>query len=319
MKNKDNMKRENLVVTCSGGETSMVVTLYCLKYLRDKYNILVVFANTGVEDNKTLDFLKACQEHFSIPIKWIEARVYHGKRKSCGYYEVDYETATRNTDWKERNNTPFEEVIKKYGLPNHSRLHCTRELKMNPIKAYAKDVFKGEKYTLALGIRVDEIDRINPKRKELGIIYPLAQSEYKPMTKKQVNFFWEMQPFRLGLKGYEGNCITCYKKSNNKLYQIAQENPDAFEFFAKMEDKYGNVNGKVPQKIWHTILSDDGVTPYEYSTLEVLPKEEYKNTIFRNFKTARDIINESKNFDKNIVDDHVETESCEIFSNCGEQ
>jgi guanylate kinase len=189
---------------------------------------------------------------------------------------------------------------------------------MNPIKAFAKDYFKGEKYTLALGIRVDEIDRINPKRKELGIIYPLAQSEYKPMTKKQVNFFWEMQPFRLELKGYEGNCITCYKKSNNKLYQIAQENPEAFEFFAKMEEKYGNVNGKIPQKIWEEFLADDGVTVYEASRLETLPKEEYKNTIFRNFKTARDILEESKNFDKTIIDDHIETESCEIFSNCGE-
>lgn len=313
------MKKENLVVTCSGGETSMVVTLYCLKYLKDRYNILVVFANTGVEDNRTLDFLKICQDYFNIPIKWIEARVYHGKRKSCGYYEVNYETATRNTDWKNRDDTPFEEVIKKYGLPNHSRLHCTRELKMNPIKAYAKDFFKGKKYTLALGIRVDEIDRINPKRKELRIIYPLAQSEYKPMTKKQVNFFWEMQPFRLTLKGYEGNCITCYKKSNNKLYQIAQENPDAFEFFSKMEDKYGNVNGKVPQKIWETYFDKDLNEEVTHSRLEVLPKEEYKNTIFRNFKTARDIIEESKNLDTTILDDHIETESCEIFSNCGEQ
>ena len=359
--------KENLVVTCSGGETSMVVTLYCLKYLKDKYNILIVYANTGVESNKTLDFLKRCQDELNVPIKWIEAKVYHGKRKSCGYTEVTYESATRNTDWKHRDDTPFEEIIKKYGLPNHSRLHCTRELKMNPIKSFAKDYFtklnfeqwlltqsygkecldtfksndwKGwdkssiynyyknnykeyggvkpiVKYTLALGIRVDEIDRINPKRKELGIIYPLAQTEYKPMTKKQVNFFWEMQPFRLELKGYEGNCITCYKKSNNKLYQIAQENPEAFGFFALMEDKYGNTNGKVPQKIWEEVLSNDGSLK-EVSRLEVLPKEDYKNTIFRNFKTARDIINEAKNFDKKIIDDHIETESCEIFSNCGE-
>jgi 3'-phosphoadenosine 5'-phosphosulfate sulfotransferase (PAPS reductase)/FAD synthetase len=58
--------KENLVVTCSGGETSMTVTLYCLKYLQDKYNILVVFANTGVEDNRTLDFLKKCQDEFQV-------------------------------------------------------------------------------------------------------------------------------------------------------------------------------------------------------------------------------------------------------------
>jgi len=176
------------------------------------------------------------------------------------------------------------DIFKKDGW-NKYKLTTIYDYYKNKYKIYgeAKPVTK---YTLALGIRVDEIDRINPKRKELGIIYPLAQSEYKPMTKKQVNFFWEMQPFRLELKGYEGNCLTCYKKSNNKLYQIAQENPEAFEFFAKMEEKYGNVNGKVPQKIWEEFLADDGVTTYETSRLEVLPKEEYKNTIFRNFKTV---------------------------------
>lgn len=350
------MRKENLVVTCSGGETSMVVTLYCLKYLQDKYNILVIFANTGVESDKTLDFLHRCETEFNIPIHWIEAKVYHNKRKSCGYYKVDYKTATRNTDWKLRDTTPFEEVIKKYGLPNHSRLHCTRELKMNPIKAYAKDYFikldfqgwciehgrEGfiksiedgdyklttafrdfnkkykQKYTLALGIRVDEIDRVNPKYKELGIVYPLAQKEYKPMTKKQVNFFWEAQPFRLDLKGYEGNCITCYKKSDNKLYQTAIDNPEAFDFFAKMEDKYGNINGKIPQKITESYFDEDLGEMITYSKMEVLPVEEYKNTIFRNFRTAKDIVLNSKNFKKNIIDDHIETESCEIFSGCGD-
>lgn len=356
-------KKENLVVTCSGGETSMVVTLYCLKYLKDKYNICVIYANTGVESNETLDFLHRCETELQVPINWIEARVYHGKRKSTGYVKVNYETATRNADWKFNKYTPFEEVVKKYGLPNHSRLHCTRELKMNPIKAFAKDYFQRldfenwlpshntgkawlnifdeegwdnyketsiysyykdmvkpkTKYTLALGIRVDEIDRINPNYKKLGIIYPLAQKEYKPMSKKQVNFFWELQPFRLELKGYEGNCLTCYKKSNNKLYQIAKENPEAFEFFDYLETVYGNPNGKVPQKIWIDVFTTEGVIYGQKEILETLSKEEYKNTIFRGFRTVKDIIEVAKDFDKDILDDHIETESCEIFSNCGEE
>jgi len=310
--------KENLLVTCSGGETSMTVTMYCLEHLQRTHNICVAFVNTGVESNKTLDFVYKCQNHFKIPINWIEAKVYHNQRKSCGYKTVNYFTATRNTDWRKRDDTPFEEVVKKYGLPNHSRLHCTRELKMNPIKAFAKDYFNREKYTLALGIRIDEIDRINPNYKELGIIYPLAQSEYKPMTKKQVNFFWDLQPFRLELKGYEGNCLTCYKKSDNKLYQIAKENPEAFEFFDYLENKYGNVNGKIPQKIWVDALTTDGDVYGKTQVLEILPKEEYKNTIFRNFRTAKDIIEASKYSTKEVVDDHIETESCEIFSNCGE-
>ena len=62
---------KNLLVTCSGGETSMTVTLYCLEHLKKEYNICVVYANTGVESNKTLDFLNRCQNDFEIPINWM--------------------------------------------------------------------------------------------------------------------------------------------------------------------------------------------------------------------------------------------------------
>ena len=62
----------------------------------------------------------------------------------------------------------------------------------------------------------------------------------KPMTKKMINFYWQNMPFRLKLKGYQGNCVTCYKKSDKKLFQIAKENPKAFDFFDRMEKQYGN-------------------------------------------------------------------------------
>jgi len=310
--------KKRLLLTCSGGETSMFMVLWCWKNLQEHYNMIIVFANTGQEDNETLEFVHKCQVEFNLPIVWIETKVHHGIRKSSSYYIIDYNTATRNNDWIDTEDTPFEQVIKKYNLPNHSRLHCTRELKMNPIKAYAKKKWGNKKYYLALGIRMDEFDRINSKANDLRIIYPLINKDMQPMTKKHINFFWSQQPFRLNLKGYQGNCITCYKKSNNKLYQIAQENPKAFDFFNSMEQKYGNVNGKIPQKIWVDGLTTEGKIYGKIQVLETLPKEEYRNTIFRGFKTAKDIVEESKSFDKTIVDDHIETESCEIFSNCGD-
>jgi hypothetical protein len=64
---------------------------------------------------------------------------------------VSFDTASRNGE-------PFEEVIKKYGLPGAGGyMHCTRELKANPIRDYAMSL--GE-HQMAIGIRVDEIDRI---------------------------------------------------------------------------------------------------------------------------------------------------------------
>ena len=59
------------------------------------------------------------------------------------------------------------------------------------------------------------------------------------MSKPMINEFWQKMPFRLDLKGYQGNCKTCWKKSDKKLYKIAQENPSYFDFFDRMEQKYG--------------------------------------------------------------------------------
>lgn len=321
------MSKKKLLVTFSGGETSAFMGQWLNKKMQDKYEMLFVFANTGVESNETLDFVHKCEKEFGLDIKWIEAKVYHNQRKSTGFKIVDYNSVTRNTDWKHRTDTPFEEVVKKYGIPNHSRLHCTRELKMNPIKNYAKSVWGKEKYYLALGIRIDEIDRINPKKDELRLVYPLIQKDMQPMTKKHINFWWNQQPFRLNLKGYQGNCGACYKKSNNKLMQMVKDDINYFEFLDYLENKYGNPNGRVPKKVYYEYKDEFGETITGYE-MEKVPTEEYKNVFFRNFISVKEMIEMAKNFNGDVKDDSVdisfqeslfeETESCEVFSNCGE-
>lgn len=311
------MGKKKLLVTFSGGETSAFMGQWLNNNMQNEYEMLFVFANTGMESNETLDFVNKCEKKFGINVNWIEAKVYHNAKKSCGFTKVDYLTATRNTDWKTRTDTPFEEVVKKYGIPNHSRLHCTRELKMNPIKAFAKSIWGNEKYYLALGIRIDEFDRMNAKKEELRLVYPLIQKEMQPMTKKHINFWWANQEFRLNLKGYQGNCGACYKKSDNKLMQMVLDDVNYFEFLAYLEDKYGNPNGKIPQKV-KTIKADENGEECEVWGLEKLPKEEYKNVFFRNFISAKEMIEKAKQFNGNIIDDHIETESCEVFSSCGD-
>ena len=321
------MSKKKLLVTFSGGETSAFMGNWLNKKMQDEYEMLFVFANTGVESNETLEFVHKCEKEFGLDIKWIEAKVYHNQRKSTGFKIVDYKSATRNTDWKSTTDTPFEQVVKKYGIPNHSRLHCTRELKMNPIKNYAKSVWGKEKYYLALGIRIDEIDRMNAKKEELRLVYPLIQKEMQPMTKKHINFWWNQQPFRLRLKGYQGNCGACYKKSNNKLMQMVKDDINYFEFLDYIENKYGNPNGRVPKKVYYEYKDEFGETITGYE-MEKVPTEEYKNVFFRNFVSVKEMIEMSKGFDKKVKDDSVdtnfqeslfdETESCEVFSNCGE-
>ena len=127
-------------------------------------------------------------------------------------------------------------MIAKYGIPNIASIHCTRELKEYPIRRYLRSIgWKANTYFTAIGYRSDELDRINPNYKKRKHYYPLLDLA---ITKPMVNFFWKTMPFRLNLKGYEGNCKTCYKKSFRKLGSIAREHPERFDFFKQMEIEY---------------------------------------------------------------------------------
>jgi hypothetical protein len=266
---------KNLLVSFSGGETSA----FMAQWLNNHYerlgydNIVFVFANTGLENEETLEFVERCDRHFKLNVQWIESDVIHEHKKGTRFYRTDFDNASRKGE-------PFEQIIKKYGIPNQAFPHCTRELKQNPISAFGKEWFNGEKYYTAIGIRIDEFDRMNEKAKEIGFIYPLIDKKMIPATKPMVNFYWTSMPFRLELKGYQGNCKTCWKKSDKKLYQIAKENPNAFDFMAEMESKYPRIGNEFTKD-----------------------KKAKNRLFFRKHRSAIDIINESKMFNGNVKDD----------------
>jgi hypothetical protein len=298
--------KKKLLVSFSGGETSGYLLWFIMNIWskRDEYEIIVVYANTGEENEETLLFIQKCSEFFNIKVVWVEALVIHGEREGTKHKVVNFETASRKGE-------PFEEIIKKYGIPNQAFPHCNRELKLRPIHSYIKNELGWKDYYTAIGIRYDEIDRMVVNRKTYNIIYPLIEDTR--MTKQKINFWWSQQPFRLNLKGYQGNCKTCWKKSFKNLYTIAKEKPEYFDFFKRMEDKYGKV----------TPLGRD----------EVLDSNGNKKmmTFFRGGKSVYEVINESKYFTDRVVDANLNTnyqvnlldmidevESCDIFSNCGE-
>jgi hypothetical protein len=334
---------KNLLVSFSGGETSA----FMAQWLNNHYeeygyeNIVFVFANTGLENEQTLEFVERCDKHFKLNVQWVEADVQQGLRKGTGFYRTDFDNASRRGE-------PFEAIIKKYGIPNQAFPHCTRELKQAPIKVFGKDWFNGEKYHTAIGIRQDEADRMNAKAKEMGFIYPLISSKMIPATKPMINFFWKQMHFRLELKGYQGNCATCWKKADKKLYQIAQENPKAFEFMAEMERKYprvGNefgkeysdfylINGTIeknePMKIGKPIYIYEGEEDEELiGYVETCEKKEFipkDRTFFRKNRSTLQMLEEAKKWNGTIKNDADEYtyqldllggESCEVFSECG--
>lgn len=301
------MEKKKLLVSFSGGETSAYMAVWLWQNMRDEYDIIFVFANTGFENEETLVFIKRFSEHFNIPIVWVEAVINPINRKGTTHKVVDFYTANRD-------GSPFEAMAAKYGLPNSEAPHCTRELKEYPIKSYARSL-GWKKYYTAIGIREDEPKRVNKNAHKKRLLYPLVH--LRPMTKAKINFWWSQQPFRLELKGYQGNCVTCWKKSDNKLYQIAKENEKAFLFFTKLELRYDKF---VPES---RLLKMK-----ERGEIVKLPIR-----MFRKERTAEQIVNESKEWNGKVYDDariyenqidllealqaHGQSnESCEVFTKC---
>lgn len=225
-----NYMKKKLVIAFSGGETSAFMAQWILKNRQDEYDIVCVFANTGQENDETLEFVEKCDKTFNLNLVWVEAIINPEHGKGVRHKIVNFDSASRNGE-------PFEDLIAKLGMVNQAAPFCTRDLKLGPIKSYLKSI-GWKDYITAIGVRQDEIDRVNPNYKENRIYYPLVSD--MPMSKPKINFWWNQQPFRLNLKGYQGNCKWCYKKSTNKLLTICVENPEYFDFPKRMEEKYEN-------------------------------------------------------------------------------
>lgn len=237
----DKYKQTNrLFISFSGGETSAYMTKILLENVADYYEeFVVLFANTGQENEETLEFVQRCDEEFGFHVVWVEADVQFGKRVGTKHKVVDFTTA-------DRDGKRFEDVISKYGIPNQAYPHCTRELKLAPMTSYLRSIgWKKGDYDVAIGIRSDEIDRMSSTARKNNIIYPLIS--LNPMTKPDINSFWRNQEFRLELKGYEGNCKWCWKKSFRKHFAIIEKNPEIYDFPKRMERDHGlsghNVDG----------------------------------------------------------------------------
>lgn len=261
-----------LVISFSGGRTSAMMTKYLLSKWSGKREILVIFANTGKEYPETLNFVNNCDKHFGFNTVWIESVQYHGERKGAGFKVVNFETANRD-------GAPFEDMIKKHGIPNEPFPHCSRELKGVPIKTYIREICKWKDYEIAIGYRIDEPKRY--KNKKPKQIYPFALE--RPTTKLQVNQWWLKQPFDLDMSRftkpsecrpfpeYMGNCNRCWKKAKRKLMTMILDDPENNDWWDEMEVKYGEF---VPAaQIAHR------VTPI---------------TFFRGSESMKDLIEDSK-------------------------
>lgn len=260
--------KENILVAFSGGRTSAFMCWWLKENFSHLYNLFFVFANTGQEHNKTLEFVDKVDKYLNLNLTWVEACVPIADGKGTTYRVVDFATA-------DRIGNVFEQVIKKFGLPNKKYLHCTREMKNIPMYKWASANIG--KYRIALGIRFDEFRRVKLRQ---DAVYPLAT--IGKFTKQDILDFWSSAPFDLEIEEHQGNCLWCYKK----LALLASQNPEWFEFPRRMEEKYRFVKTK---------------------------DEIGERKIFRHFRTSEDILNNT-GLVKNIKIDECAEECGSILS-----
>lgn len=231
--------KERLLLSVSGGLTSMLMMLYCLKKLSDKYEIICVFANTGKEKEGTLKFVNDCAIRFKTKIIWVEAKhrdengnPYSRKGWKVKHKVVNFETASRNGE-------PFEEMISVLGIPSTNAPFCSDQLKRKPIESYLKRI-GWRNYYKAIGIRCDEIDRVNPHFLVKRIIYPFVS--LWPKTKPEIMDEGHDLGLVIDIHPDDGNCDECWKKDMKRLCRNARRDPEGFFWWKDMTLKYGYFN-----------------------------------------------------------------------------
>jgi 3'-phosphoadenosine 5'-phosphosulfate sulfotransferase (PAPS reductase)/FAD synthetase len=185
---------------------------------------IVVFANTGKEEEATLEFVRDCGQNWNVPIHWLEYIPDDPKFKV-----VDFVTASRNGE-------PFEALItKKNYLPNPVTRFCTAELKIRTIDKYLKSLgWKHNENMDWVGIRADEPRRAAKMARERVPLFTAG------IIAADVGKFWNEQSFDLGLpnfkgKTYHGNCDLCFLKGYPQTLSLIAEKPERAVWWAEQE------------------------------------------------------------------------------------
>ena len=125
---------ERTCISFSGGRTSGYMLWRILDANGGKLpdDAVVVFANTGKEDEATLKFVHDCETNWNVPIVWLEYCAHEDPKQR--FKVVNYQTASRNGE-------PFEAVIRQRNyLPNPVTRFCTAEMKIRTIHKYLKSI-----------------------------------------------------------------------------------------------------------------------------------------------------------------------------------
>ena len=227
------------VVSFSGGRTSA----FMLKHILDAYggrlpsDLAVIFANTGMERQETLDFVDTCATAWSIAVHWVEYDWDAPHRTRL----VDYATASRRGE-------PFAALIDRKGfVPNPTLRMCTHFMKRDRIEAFARHRLGLKRWHAVIGLRADEQRRVLRmramncgSRTGARAVLPLADAGVR---EADVLAWWTRQPFQLGIPSWAGNCNACFLKGRAKLVRIIRDDPSAVDWWIEQEAKVAHRTG----------------------------------------------------------------------------
>lgn len=239
------LKNNNILCSVSSGYSSIMMAIK-MKEWYPEHNIINIMANTSKERIESLEFMNECDALFGLNTVWVEAAISQERGVGTGYKTCTYENLKLNGE-------VFEDGIKKYGIPSVANKWCTRELKTVPMKKYADDVFGVGNYSIAIGIRTDEADRVSLSYRDNNVFYPLIEHG---IDNRYRNRFWADSQIKIKIPAFKGNCDFCFEKSRRKLLTIILEDGEVPEWWMKMEKLYSTI--QIDGKDRYNVLASGG-------------------------------------------------------------
>ena len=252
---------KNIFCSVSSGYSSVMMAIMIPKWFPD-HNIINVMANTSKERPESLDFMNQCDKFYNLKLVWLEAE-FHEKGVGVTYNIVKYEDLKRNGEI-------FEQGIKKFGIPNKENKWCNRDMKYEVLTKYGNTIFGRNNYSVAVGMRADEMDRVRKDYKINNVFYPLMD---RKVSSNDRNKFWKDKPIQITIPAYKGNCDVCFAKSNRKLMTILKEEPEKGYWWDDMIKKYGTIKLEGKDS-YNDLMEVKGTQTFyrDYNTIEDLEK-----------------------------------------------
>ena len=277
----------NIFCSVSSGYSSVLMAVKIKEWYPND-NIIFAMANTSKERAESLEFMNDCDKYFNLNMDWVEAE-FHEKGIGVTYKIVNYKDLKRSGQI-------FEQGIKKLGIPSKINKWCNRDMKVTPLKKYADNIFGKNNYSIAVGMRIDEVDRVSKDYKTNNVFYPLIENK---ISTKERNLFWKNQPIKITIPAYKGNCDLCFEKSNRKLMTIIKEEPNIIKWWDNMIKKYSKI-------------SIEGKDAYNYFA------ENKGMNFYRENKTIQDLVQMSKQPFRKASDEYIyENDLFDLEGECG--